>query len=116
ASRTTGEKRELFEVYRFHDTNFAKLNKEIDDTLTNWVYAATTLALQQRTELREAYIFKRGDWQRPGPKVSADVPAILHPFPKDAPRDRLGFAKWVVDRRSPTTARTVVNRIWQAYF
>ena len=116
ASRTTGEKRELFEVYRFHDTNFAKLNKEVDDTLTNWVYAATTLALQQRTEPREAHIFKRGDWQRPGPKVSADVPAVLHPFPKDASRDRLGFAKWVVDRRSPTTARTVVNRIWQAYF
>jgi mono/diheme cytochrome c family protein len=116
ASRTSDEKRKLFEVYRFHDTNFAKLNKEIDDTLTNWVYAATTLALQRRTEPREAHIFKRGDWQRPGPKVSADVPAVLHPFPNDAPRDRLGFAKWVVDRRSPTTARTVVNRIWQAYF
>jgi len=116
ASRTTDEKRQLFDVYRFHDASFARLNQEIDNTLTNWVYAATTLALQQRTAPRSAYIFKRGDWQRPGPKVSADVPAVLHAFGKDAPRNRLGFAQWLVDRRSPTTARTVVNRIWQAYF
>ncbi|MCI0747015.1 MAG: DUF1553 domain-containing protein, partial [Verrucomicrobia subdivision 3 bacterium] len=113
---TEEQKRELFEVYRFHDSTFAKLNKEVDNVWTNWPYAATTLVLQQRTEPRPSYIFKRGDWQRPGPNVSADVPAVLHPFPKDAPRNRLGFAKWLVDRRSPTTARAVVNRIWQAYF
>jgi hypothetical protein len=116
ASRTGEEKRQLFDVYRFHATNFAKLNKEIDNTLTNWVYAPTTLALQPRAEPRPAHIFKRGDWQRPGPEVSPDTPAILHPFPKDAPRSRLGFAKWLVDRKNPTTARAIVNRIWQVYF
>src|SRR5262249_27219625 len=26
------------------------------------------------------------------------------------------FAQWLVDRRSPTTARVVVNRVWQASF
>ena len=41
---------------------------------------------------------------------------MLHPFPKDAPRNLLGFAKWLVDPHSPTTARVVVNRIWQTYF
>jgi hypothetical protein len=116
ASRTSDEKRQLFDVYRSHDTNFVKLNKEIDNTLTNWIYAPTTLALRQRAEPRLAHIFKRGDWQRPGPEVSSDVPAVLHAFPKDAPRNRLGLAKWIVDKRSPTTARAIVNRIWQAYF
>ena len=31
-------------------------------------------------------------------------------------RTRLTFAHWLVDRNSPTTARAIVNRIWQAYF
>src|SRR5256885_13931370 len=61
-------------------------------------------------------IFKRGDWQRLLEPVQPDVPAILHPFPKGAPPNRLGLAQWLVDPRSPTTARVLVNRIWQAYF
>jgi hypothetical protein len=28
----------------------------------------------------------------------------------------LTFARWLVDRNSPTTARAFVNRMWQAYF
>ena len=114
--RTPEQKRELFGVVRFHDPAFADLNRSIDNALTNWPYAATTLALQQRAESRSTHIFKRGDWQRLGDAVEADVPDVLHPFPKDTPRNRLGFAKWVVDHRSPTTARVVMNRIWQVYF
>ena len=83
---------------------------------TNWPYAATTLALQPRAEPRTTRLFRRGDWQRLGDPVEADVPAVLHSFPEDAPRNRLGFAQWLVDRRSPTTARVIVNRIWQSYF
>jgi hypothetical protein len=29
---------------------------------------------------------------------------------------RLDFARWIADRKSPTTARVIVNRVWQAYF
>jgi hypothetical protein len=94
----------------------ASVTKEIDNVFTNWPYAGTTLVLQPRAEPRKTRVFKRGDWQKPADEVKADVPAWLHPFPKDAPRNRLGLAKWIVDRRSPTTARVVVNRIWQAYF
>jgi hypothetical protein len=108
--------RELFNVYRYHDPSFAEVNQKIDQVLTNWPYAPTTLALQQRMEPRETRLFKRGDWQRLGEKVEPGVPAVLHPLSTDAPRNRLGFARWIVDRRSPTTARVIVNRIWQAYF
>jgi hypothetical protein len=37
--------------------------------------------------------------------------SIQHPAP-----NRLDFARWIADRHSPTTARSIVNRIWQAYF
>jgi len=33
-----------------------------------------------------------------------------------APLNRLGFARWITDRNAPTTARAVVNRVWQSYF
>jgi hypothetical protein len=32
----------------------------------------------------------------------------------DAPR--LQFAKWISDKNAPTVARSIVNRVWQAYF
>src|SRR5262249_43951859 len=60
---------------------------------------------------------KRGDFLKPGKQVTAGVPAFLHPLADaNAPGNRLTLAKWLVDRRSPTTARVFVNRIWQAYF
>ena len=34
----------------------------------------------------------------------------------NAPPTRLTFAHWLVDPKSPTTARAIVNRVWQAYF
>jgi hypothetical protein len=114
--RTPDQTRELFNVFRQRDPSFASITKDIDNVFTNWPYAATTLALTSRAEPRLSRVFKRGDWQKPLEEVQADVPAVLHPFPKDAPRNRLGFARWLVDRRSPTTARVIVNRVWQEYF
>jgi mono/diheme cytochrome c family protein len=116
ARRTGDEQRELFHVFRRSDPAMAKLSKEISDTWTNWVYVPTTLALSQRAEPRATHIFKRGDWQKPGERVEPDVPKALHPLPEGAPRNRLGLARWLVDRRSPTTARVIVNRVWQSYF
>lgn len=67
--------------------------------------------------MRDTAILSRGDWLKPTRKVEANVPASLHPLADpNAPRNRLTFAKWLVDDRSPTTARVIVNRVWQAYF
>ncbi len=114
--RAEEQRREVFSFYRTIDPAFAEANKKIDELMREWPYGPTTLALSAREISRETRVFKRGDWKRPGDVVSPGVPAALHPFPKDAPPNRLGLAKWIVDRNNPLTARVIVNRIWQQYF
>jgi hypothetical protein len=64
----------------------------------------------------EAYILKRGEYDKRGEKVSADVPKALPPMDKDLPRNRLGFARWLLAKEHPLTARVTVNRFWQELF
>ncbi len=116
SERTVEQQRSLFNVWRFTEPSLAATNQEIDKVWATWPYVPTTLALQQRAEPRTTRTFKRGDWQRLGDEVQSAVPAFLHPLPSGATSNRLGFAQWLVDRRSPTTARVVMNRLWQAYF
>ena len=114
--RTLEQKRELFGVFRLSEPSLGEVNKQIAEVWTNWPAVTTTLALQQRATPRATHIFKRGDRLRPAEAVTPAVPALLNPLPEAAPRNRLGLAQWMVDRRHPTTARVAVNRIWMAYF
>jgi mono/diheme cytochrome c family protein len=114
--RAKERRREVFSFYRTTDPAFVEANKKIDELMREWPYGPTTLALASREIPRETRVFKRGDWKRPGDAVSPGVPAALHPFPKDAAPNRLGLAKWIVDKNNPLTARVIVNRIWQQYF
>jgi hypothetical protein len=65
---------------------------------------------------RKQHIFERGNWLVKGKEVKPDVPKYLSEMPKDYPRNRLGFAKWLVDGRNPLTARVIVNRFWEQLF
>jgi hypothetical protein len=115
-NRTKEQQRELFSFYRRGVPRFADANKRIDEEQAKWPIAPKTLVLMAKEDPRETHIFKRGDWQKPQELVTPDVPAILHPFPKNEPRNRLGLAHWLVDRKNPTLARVIVNRMWQEYF
>ncbi|HKQ93917.1 MAG TPA: PSD1 and planctomycete cytochrome C domain-containing protein [Blastocatellia bacterium] len=114
--RTAEQRREVFRYYRTTVPEFAEANKVATDLMRRWPYAATTLVVTPRPVPRETRVFKRGDWKRPGEAVTPGTPSFLHPFPSDAPRNRLGLARWIVDKNNPLTARVIVNRVWQQYF
>jgi hypothetical protein len=65
---------------------------------------------------RQTNILQRGEYLKPGDKVSFATPAFLPPLPKGASADRLGFARWLVAAEQPLTARVQVNRMWQNFF
>jgi Protein of unknown function (DUF1553) len=37
-------------------------------------------------------------------------------MPANAPKNRLGLAMWLTDKKNPLTARTMVNRLWEQLF
>jgi len=65
---------------------------------------------------RPSYVFERGNWLVKGKQVQADIPASLGGLPEGLPRNRLGLALWLTDKKNPLTARTMVNRIWEQVF
>lgn len=76
----------------------------------------TTLVMQAVEQPRVTRVFKRGSFLDPGEEVHPNTPAVLPSFPADAPRDRLGFARWLVAPENPLVARVTMNRLWAAYF
>jgi hypothetical protein len=65
---------------------------------------------------RKTRIQFRGNFEDLGEEVHENVPAIFHPLPPDAPRNRLTLAQWLVDENNPLTARVVANRYWEQIF
>jgi hypothetical protein len=116
AKRTPAQTAAVFSHWRTTVPEWADANSAIEKLWKQHPEGATQLVLQERKEPRTTHVLKRGDFLKPADAVEPGVPAVLHPFPADAPRNRLGFARWLVARDSPTTTRAFVNRVWQAYF
>lgn len=115
--RTARQQRMIFAEWRKTLLELKELNNGIDALWKDYPEGDSVLNLAARPPEwhRETRIYERGDWQKPGRKVEQGVPAFLHDLPKQM-ATRLDFARWLVDPRSPTTARVAVNRVWQAIF
>jgi hypothetical protein len=74
------------------------------------------LAERPSANPRPTFLHNRGEYLQPKERVEARVPEFLHAFPEGASRNRLEFARWLVSRTNPLTARVVVNRHWAAFF
>ncbi|HEX4415595.1 MAG TPA: PSD1 and planctomycete cytochrome C domain-containing protein [Lacipirellulaceae bacterium] len=118
--RTAEETQKVFEYWRTTVPEWEEQNRRIEALWQSHPQGTTQLTLTERGKMRTTHRLERGNFLAPAEAVERGVPAFLHPLEKsaksDQPPTRLDFAKWLVDRRSPTTARSIVNRIWQAYF
>lgn len=106
---------ELFSYWRTTVDEWAVANQRIEKLWRSHPKGVSQLVLLAKEEPRKTHRLDRGDFLSPKEEVSTGVPSFLHPIEEETP-NRLDFAEWLVDRNSPTTARAVVNRIWQAYF
>jgi hypothetical protein len=116
ARRSPAQDAAVFSYWRTTVPEFCQANEQIEAIHRQWPEGTTQLTLMEREHGRTTTMLKRGDWLKPGKEVTAGVPGFLHPFPQGCELSRLTFARWLVDRKSPTTARVLVNRVWQAYF
>ncbi|MDB5291684.1 MAG: Protein of unknown function (DUF1553)/Protein of unknown function (DUF1549)/Planctomycete [Phycisphaerales bacterium] len=106
----------VFSYWRTTVTEWKEANEKIEALWKQWPAGSTQLALMAREQPRETHMLARGDWLKPTKAVTPGVPSFLHPLPENADGTRLTLARWIADRKSPTTARVFVNRIWQSYF
>jgi Protein of unknown function (DUF1553)/Protein of unknown function (DUF1549)/Concanavalin A-like lectin/glucanases superfamily/Planctomycete cytochrome C len=101
------------ETYRNAVANLKQLRAQEDD-LQNGIREIMTM--RELPERRVTHLLKRGAYDAPGEVVQPEVPSALPQLPADAPRNRLGLANWLVDKKNPLAARVAVNRIWKLHF
>ncbi|MGZ8939627.1 MAG: PSD1 and planctomycete cytochrome C domain-containing protein, partial [Limisphaerales bacterium] len=116
--RTSEQNAVIFKAWRNSVPEFAELNEQLAALWKDFPEGDPVLSLAERDPdwHRETPIYDRGNWQKPTRTVKPGVPGFLHPLSENAPVDRLAFARWLVDSRSPTSARVAVNRVWQSIF
>ena len=116
----TTELRRLYRLAISRDPEVTAIRSQIADLAAEKEAfdktVATTLIWKELKTPRQAHVLVRGEYDQKGDPVSRDVPDALPPFPDDAPRDRLGLARWLLQPGHPLTARVAANRFWQQVF
>nr|WP_215224555.1 PSD1 and planctomycete cytochrome C domain-containing protein [Echinicola shivajiensis] len=125
---------------------YTKIEEKERQSILNWIDSVNTLAPQAKyqfahqvdekeTELekikpdplpvmselpegerRKTFVFERGNWMEHGEEVQPGVPGSMPTFPETYQKNRLGLAKWLVNKENPLTARVTVNRLWAQLF
>jgi hypothetical protein len=91
--------------------------KYFNDLLVSKQVTITPVMVENPNSLfRPTHVFERGNWLVKGKEVKPGIPRSLGSLPAGAPRNRMGLAMWVTDKKNPLTSRTIVNRIWEQFF
>lgn len=79
-----------------------------------WTPITARVRSDRGTKERATHILWRGNVSNQGPKVKADIPAILQKSSKVS--SRLSLARWIANKDNPLTWRVLANRIWAHHF
>jgi len=111
-----------FLALRYGDDEYRALHREVAAIRArrDKARAATpeTMILTEMDKPRETFVLQRGEYDKPikDRRVSPGIPAVFGALPEGEPASRLGFARWLVSRDNPLTARVIVNRFWAQLF
>ena len=114
--RTPAQVATIFSHWRTTVPEWKEANARIESIWAKHPEGVTQFTLSRRADGRMTRVLKRGDWLKPAEEVKPGVLKVLNPLPEKADDSRLTLARWMTDRKSPTTARALVNRVWQSYF
>jgi hypothetical protein len=77
----------------------------------------TAMVLEERQDSTPAaHLLFRGMYDQPRELIDAGTPGFLPPMAPGLPKNRLGLARWIVDRGNPLLSRVIVNRVWMEFF
>jgi len=87
------------------------INKKDTGTMTVSVMG------ELKDSVRKTYVLNRGLYNAPTVEVNPTTPKSILPYDTTVfPRNRIGLAKWTLDKNNPLTARVFVNQVWQEIF
>jgi hypothetical protein len=127
---TDDQRNRLRNQFLLQSPDFAEQTNKIRQLQKRPEYP-TTLVMHERppTNPRRTFRHHRGEFLQPKEPVEPGVPEVLPPLKAEGEErkaessqrgdrlpDRLDFAKWLVSRENPLTARVTVNRQWAAIF
>ncbi len=116
--QTAEQKQRLIQQFLMTAPELAKERAELERLRKQLPAYPTTLVMEERPpeNPRPAFVHNRGEFLQPKERVEPNVFSVLPPLPKDAPRNRLGLARWLVSPDNPLTGRVTMNRQWAAFF
>ncbi len=114
--RSPAQMNAVFSYWRTTVKDWKPENDRIEALWRGHPEGVTQLVMEERGKRRMTSMLARGDWLKPERAVNPGAPTFLNPMETDGEPTRLNFARWLVARDSPTAARSIVNRVWQAYF
>jgi hypothetical protein len=117
--KQTGKDRKLIaDHFTEQQPQLADLKQQLADLgkKISAIAAPTTLVMTEMDKPRETRVMERGSYLDQGSAVAPSPPRVLHAWRPQWPKNRLGLARWLVDRDNPLVARVIVNRWWSQFF